>query len=509
MKNSYQKKWRWPLMLISVLAIACGCKGDDSEVKQTATHDPDKPVVITWFTPDNGSAYSQLLIAGDNFGSDTEQISVRVGGVEAVVISANGTNIYCYVPAKAYSGTIEVLVGEKPEAGETDTRKTATAEKVFAYQSEMVMSTIAGYRNQNDDQGWLEGPFTAGADGRRYAGFRNDCIMNFDPQNRDHLYIGYDGYAYIQMIDLEKKEIRNAFSTSKFPVGGSQRIRSIDFSLELPKYNKPAGHYMIVTFDVDFSGFTTPSVFLVERNAGGTFDDTCSVTTIGSYRQCNGAAVHPNGEIYFNSYEKGQVFRFDLNDYLENPTAWNPNALENPKIEMLFTIADPNWEFKIFIHPTGNYAYLVVINNHYIMRTDYNPTLKRFATPYVVAGHYKVAGYQQDVATNAYLNRPYQGVFVKNPEYTTGDQYDFYFTEHQNHCVSKLTPSGVVSTFAGRGSNSALSDGNVWGADDGALRTMARFRDPSGMAYDEATETFYVISTVGRTLRTISMDKGE
>jgi hypothetical protein len=497
-------KWQFLLLLLTVCAYGCN---NEAESEEIPPHDPSREVRISGFTPESGGALQQLLIMGENFGNDKSKVEVTIGGQKAVVLSVNGTNLYCYVPTKAYSGEIVLLIGDPPLPSQIDTRQRCVAEKKFEYRSEMVVSTLCGYRNKDDDQGWKTGGFDT------CAGFRNDSFLAFDPQDKDHLYISYDvgdgSFGYIQLIDLKDETVTNAINTSQFDVRGSKRVRSIDFSLELPAYNKPAGQYMIVSFDVDFDGIQTPSVFLVERNSDGTFDDRSPVTLLASYRQCNGATVHPNGEIYFNSYERGQLFRLDLNDYLADPTSWEPRAMTNPKIEQLYTIADPSWEFKVFIHPTGTYAYLVVINQHYIMRTDYNATTKRFATPYIVAGHYKQAGYGEGIGTAAWFNRPYQGVFVKNDEYpATGDQYDFYFAEFSNHCVSKLTPDGVVETFAGRGSNGFASDGNLWGADDGALRTMARFRDPSGMTYDEETETFYVVSTVGRTLRTISMDKG-
>ena len=111
------------------------------------------------------------------------------------------------------------------------------------------------------------------------------------------------------------------------------------------------------------------------------------------------------------------------------------------------------------------------------------------------------------MGASARLNRPYQGVFVKNPEYAgQEDEYDFYFCDNQNHCIRCLTPDGRVTTYAGRGSASAVADNNVWGTEDGDLREVARFRDPTGLAYDEETNTFYILDTVGRKIRTISME---
>lgn len=49
-----------------------------------------------------------------------------------------------------------------------------------------------------------------------------------------------------------------------------------------------------------------------------------------------------------------------------------------------------------------------------------------------------------------------------------------------------MTPEGIVSTFAGRGSRTSAADNNIWGTDNGDLREVARFRDPTGLAYDES-----------------------
>ena len=107
--------------------------------------------------------------------------------------------------------------------------------------------------------------------------------------------------------------------------------------------------------------------------------------------------------MYFNSYEKGQVFRLDLVDYfktIKNGGSWDPIVKNNPNtFKQLFTIADPSWEFQIFIHPTGKYAYFGVINNHYFMRSDYDEIKKEFITPYNFVGGYKQSGYRDDVGT--------------------------------------------------------------------------------------------------------------
>ena len=125
--------------------------------------------------------------------------------------------------------------------------------------------------------------------------------------------------------------------------------------------------------------------------------------------------------------------------------------------------------------------------------------------PNVFVGRFGSAGYNDAPGTDAKFDTPLQGCFVKNEEYVKEgrkDIYDFYVTDCNNHCIRKITPDGIVSTFAGRGSVS--SDGIVSGYIDGELRKTARFKYPTGICYEEATATFY-ISEGNRRIRTISV----
>ncbi len=493
------KECRWLLLALFTICIY-SCK-DESNTGE-GVFDPSKPVVISDFTPKDGGAYQKLLISGENFGTDVSNVKVTIGGREAVVINVKNNYIYCFVPSGAFSGEIEVTVGE----GEN--MVTTVASTAFEYQKKMVVGTLCGYRNNRDDQGWRDGPFD-GPDNVRCCGFSNTGRLAFDPLNKDHLYICYDGHKAIQLIDLEKRMLSTPLNINTVP---TNRIRSIDFN-KAGKYATEA-QYMIVSIDYDGQGNTSPSVYIIKRNSDGTFDDRSDIQLLAAYKQCNGATIHPiNGELYFNSYEYGQVFRLNLDDYfetIESGQNWNANVTQNSAFKQLFTIADPSWEFQIFIHPTGKYAYFGVINNHYFMRSDYNEVTKEFVTPYTVAGGYKVSGYKDDVGTSARMNNPCQGVFVRNKEYAgQEDEYDFYFVDRLNFCVRKMTPDGIVSTYAGRGTTTAIADNNQWGTDDGDLREVARFRDVCGIVYDEDKNIFYIHDEVGHTIRTISMEEEE
>ncbi len=492
MKFSMKSKRRHLLSIMLILMVLCiSCEEDQSKTETPSqAYDPSKPVIVSDFLPKDGGAYQKMVIYGENFGNDSSLVNVTIGGKKAVIINVQSNNMYVFVPSGAFSGEVAVTVGSD------DNAKTAMADAVFNYQKKMVVGTLVGYRNEYDNQGWKDGPFETA------AGFRNDGEMRFDPLNPNHLYVVYDG-ADIQLLDLEKRELSTPLHRSSF---GGWRLRSIDFTND--------GQYMLISVDFDGWGTgTSPSVYILKRNADGTFTDQGGPQIIAGYKQTNGASLHPvnNNELYFNSYERGQVFRMDINKYFETLQSggnWGPYR-DNGNYTELFTIQDTGWEFKIFMHPTGNYAYIMVINQHYILRTDYNWTEKRFATPYVIAGQVRSAAWVDGAGTSARFDRPYSGVFVKNPLYVEegrADVYDFYIADKMNHSVRKMTPEGIVSTFAGRGRSGQAADNNVWGTEDGDLREVARFRDPTGIAYDEENNIFYILDTVGRKIRTISME---
>lgn len=490
------------LMLVAGL-MASSCS-DDDKLDVNKPYDPSQPVVITGFTPESGGYQEQIIVKGSNFGNDKSIVTLTIGGKEAVVVNVLADKLYAYIPASAFSEndtyTGEIAISITDSDGNV---KTAKAQKLFQYTPKKVVGTLCGYQNENDSQGEVWGSFDVA------AGFNSEGCMAFDPLNPDWLYIAYDrGDGFIAKLDLKNRQVTRMMSATKFQ---SKRLRNIAFSLD--------GKYMLVSTDRDDQGLKSTSVWIVSRRGDGSFDENSQCQPLVAYKQCNGVAVHPvNGEVYFNSYENGQLFRMSLDDYFaansgetvegEEPQKWT-GYLEDGAFRELFKIMDPSYEFQITIHPSGNYAYLTVINRSYILRTDYDWTKKEFTTPYIVAGSNGQGDWKDAVGGNARVNRPYQGVFVKNPEYEKEgrtDVYDYYFADCLSFCVRYLTPDGLVRTFAGRAPS---TNGNIWGTEDGDLRQQARFRDVTGIAYDEARDRFYVLDHNNRRIRTIGMESSD
>ncbi len=466
------------LLLVFVGSIFYSCQEDDGtkESDLKAEFDPSKPVEVTGFTPESGGTGQRMVIYGSNFGTDKDIIRVLIGGKEAIVVNAVGDAIYVLVPAQAFGGEIEVIIGDE------NRQVNAFAGTNFDYQRKMVVSTVIGYKNDRGDEPWKDGVFKSEDPNEMASGFWNPSYMKFDPLNNKHLYVTFDfnnGLYLMNFADSTVTKIRSDFD----------RPRSIDFTND--------GQYMIIA--EDRGGENDRATYRLSRDKN--WQDREVLTR---YRQCNTVAIHPvNGELYFNSYEKGQFFRFDLNKYFEE-------GLGPKEFETLFVVQDPQWEYRILIHPTGNYAYIMAVNRHYILRCDYNWEKKQFNQPYLVAGTLGREGYQDGVGSSVLLRNPYQGIFVKNGQYVEEgrtDQYDFYFTDQRNHAIRKLTPEGSVTTFAGRGSSSINPD--PWGYVNGDLREEARFDRPSGIAYNEEEGAFYIGDQANHRIRKIALEEAE
>ena len=589
---------RQPLVVMTAvfagLAATISCSESSTTVEDyvgvrtSDPYDPSRPVTISRFTPTSGSVGQQIFIQGSNFGNDTAMVNVTIGGKEAVLVSVTNTAIYCFLPGAAYDqiegtrlfASVEVTVGSDGQ------QQTGKATDRFEYERKMVVGKLCGKSyTREEDAVWLDGSFTD------CSGFKNDGVMQFSPYNHDQLFVVYDQEPHfgtvahgIQLIDLKEQTVQTILPLSKF---SNQRLRTIDFAVDPFMYNEDgtfdyievpqlddegnpvvdsegntvmvkSGYapenwdqtatanqkrwreHLIISADNDNSEYRANSVYIVDRDANGDFSSASVVRQLANYRQCNGASLHPNGELYFTSFTQGEVLRLDMNAYWDAvlpdtlgghliSSQWNPFVNNNlydtntgasvgtGAFEKLFTVQDTNWEFQIDIHPSGKYAYIVVINRNYILRTDYNEQTHRFSAPYRVAGDMSNEGFQDGVGLSALLRRPYQGTFVKNEQYEAegrDDIYDFYFCDSRNDAIRLLTPEGIVKTYAGGGANTH-ADGNTYGNENGELRDFARFHRPTGLVNDvhrdaitgENTLIFYILDTSNFAIRTITMEE--
>lgn len=440
-KNVSRWQIHWILLGLIVLCLT-HCKQD--EIKQEASYNPSKPVMVTDFYPKEGGVGNNLVIYGENFGTDLSKIQVLIGGKIAKVVGVKGTSLYCVIPEKAYDGDIKVTILDDNQQEIAN----AAAKEIFLYTRKWLVSTFLGkYYQVSTDFQEKEGPFND------CGGFKGMEWFSFDPKNHNHLYVAA-GSSSSRLIDFEKQYV-SYFRTTLDNVG-------------VLTWKTDGNQDMIVSHN--HASDTKYGNYIFSRESNFTQKQAIEVYMRG----VRGTFVHPQtGILYYSRFRAGDIRSYNFTTKEDKLVFANPYS--GVAIYMV-------------LHPSGEYAYLVEYDKHFIMRTDYDPVNKTFRIPYTICGAAGTSGYADGIGTNARLNNPVQGVFVKNPDYeiSGGDQYDFYFCDKANHAVRILTSQGRVSTYAGRGNNGTS------GYTNGDLRTEARFNSPQALAYDEVKNCFYV-----------------
>ena len=445
-----------------------------SESEKNIGHDPSKPIVFEDFSPKEGSVRTRLYITGSNFGNDVSKIHVNVGGKEAKVIGSNGKEIYCMVPKRAYDGKVTATIdGENGESAID-----FTFEDEFTYHAKQTVGTLIRNVDEDGQGSWIEGPF---AEASVYGG---DWLVMGPPQDGKKVYLGtYGGGIYV--LDLETETMTKLFGKLH------NEMQTFTFTAD--------GDTLLIPDD-NGQGTNTdrPNIYYALRS------EKFRKQHVYSYGTCSYSVVsHPDDRtVFYTSWIRGGVYKKD-GQFNATTGKWEPKRCFELGNLVQIDGAHPH----LIMHPTGKYMYIVCEQVTAVLRSDYNPITKEFEYPRVIAGHLSATGYTDGVGGAARFDRIYAGVFVKNREYEAAgkeDIYDFYATEKWNCDVRKITPEGVVTTFAGRSNSS--SDGKTHGYVDGDLRQEARFNQPIGITYDEEMETFYIGELENHDIRYITTE---
>ena len=490
MKNIYYSRFRKMVVVLfcffAVFLYSC----EKSNTTEIVEHNPSSPVKILSVSPDSLRVATQMLINGENFGGYKENITVEINGKKATVIGVNpeGTLVYCIVPSLRG-------VGENREAGEEipasvkvfvkNTESNVLANRLV-YTFSQSVSTFLGYTDQDGNTAITDGSFEE-------AQFQSPFWLAFDTdvdgpkdeygKSKKNIYLIEENNG-LRYIDLYNKQVETIFRTS----GDLQRPRTIAFNL--------ARDTMIIANDGN--DWNWNGTVIIPRNVvTRKFSDGTPNPwrVVMHHKQCNGGAIHPiSGEYWFNSYNKSEVYKVFQRPVdgsmwrYGGPTGLNEDGKEGT--HYFFLVQDDRWEFNIQIAPSGNFAYIVSKNQHYIAKMDYNFSTGAFVKPVPFVGTRQKNGFQDGVGLdNTLFYEPQQGAFDKLD--------NFYVADGENHCIRKVTPQGQVSVFAGRPRNPGYSDG--------ALRD-AQFDSPFGIIYDDDIQTFYIADRDNRRIRVIKVE---
>ena len=459
MQKHFTSKGRQLLFNLTILFALGACVlSSCKEEKHSLEHDPNKPSVFHDYSPKEGAVRTRLYIRGENFGTDVSKIKVYIGEKELKVIGANGTEIFCMVPRKTTSGDVRVVIDGNEH----------TFAEPFVYTSTITVGTLVGNVNELGQSSIVNGTFEE-------AGFDLPTWLLFEPGENSLFVVERD--RAVRKVDLNERMVSTLITNGQ---AAFRRIQTATLS--------PDNDTLFIVDDHGQNNTTKPAIAYTLRS-----ENYRRVYPYIYDRTSYSCASHPIDNImFFNTHWGGGIQKAFINPLTKELTS-----------KELFKTSSANVHPNIFFHPSGNFAYLMVGN--VIWKTMYNWTTQELEPAVVFVGQYNVKGDVDAIGTSARFGLLNQGVFVKNDKYVgQADQYDFYVADIDNHSIRTISPMGEVSTFAGKGS--PASDGKKEGYIDGDLRREARFNKPTGIAYDEANQIFYISEEVNKRIRTIGVE---
>lgn len=470
MKKEHMRKRNpyWVSLFFLYLTVCMSSCQDDKV--SSGEYDPSKPVVFANFTPDEGGIRTAFYITGENFGNDPTKIRISIGGKVAHTIGCNNNEIYCMVPRHAYDEVVKVsMLSADGQTSILDYE----FEKRFTYVAKTAVGTLCGKVDEKGNAADVDGVFGD-------ASFNNPEWLLLDTFGIEKcLYLSSPGKS-LRKIDLDNKQVSTLITNGQ---GSFRSMRHTTFDT--------TGDTIFIADDNGQNNKNLREVAYLLRS------ENFRKAKAYVYDRCGYSCTYQplDQTVYYNTYWKAGLQK----------AVYDPLTKGMVGQEVFPVYESKDAHSFLHTHPEGHYMYILGANC--VFKSMYNKGTKKFQTPTILAGKLSEGNYVDGPGTTARFGEPFQGTFVKNEDYVRdgkADIYDFYLCDRSSHCIRKVTPEGIVSTFAGRGSVS--SDGKVEGYIDGDLRTEARFKKPSGIAYDEKAQVFYIADVDNHRIRTISVE---
>lgn len=410
------KNLRNILFSIIVIMLSACEKHDDAN-----RFNPSHPIVVDDFIPKTGSAGTQILIDGDNFGTDLSALSVTVNGIPLRVIGTSGKQIMAVVPKKLGHGEIEVSVGDVK----------GISSDPFTYQYTRTVTTLAG---------------------SGVAGFANgqgtDAMFNFSGQSwYRSMGIAVDDDLNVYVADPGNASIRKIDSLGN--------VTTLAGNPNTPGYADGQGTQARFLIPYDVTVDASGNVYSVDP---GNWDvrkitkEGKATTIVLAQQSPWSVAVDAGGNVFYGSFgNPGTIFRIDT-DGFEEPIISGLN--EPAGIEM---------------DAAGN-LYAAISGEHVV---------RRFAAgsweSTIVAGQPGVPGFLNGSATDSRFSIPW-GIAL--------DAYGNVYVAgsgagHASHVDQSIRyfdrETGQVSTFAG----------SATAGYHNAIGESASFRVPQGVCVDK------------------------
>ncbi|TMU50664.1 IPT/TIG domain-containing protein [Flagellimonas algicola] len=449
----------------------CDQVGDDPQDDDPQDDDPrdddpqdDDPVVLeptlSSVAPVTGPKHTEVVITGENFGTDATKVSVSFNGTPGEVLGVTDTEVTVKVPARAYTGPITMEVDGFDLTGPE-----------FVYELTYTVETFAG--TPEEDPGYEEGTGTAAKFNQPYdlakdsggnifvVDRNNHAIRKITPDGEVSTFAGNGSWG---------RENGEYLSPQGLAIDGDDNIYVADTENHRIVKITPSGDWTLIAGGGLVGGyvngpgagarFNYPTAILLEEGSGGS---TLYVTD------------QYNHAIRRISLDEGQ--------YTVSTYAGPGPEITEREGYMDGGLSDARFSYPTGMAKSGDGAILIAdYDNHRIRAIDQDA-----GTVGTFAGSDR--GYVNDVPRSEAKFRSPRGVSV------AGDG-NIYISDRLNHCIRRIDPEGNVTTIAGLPESSGHVDG---------LGNVAQFTSPAGVLQGGEGE-IYVADTGNHTIRKIIID---
>ncbi|TMU50673.1 IPT/TIG domain-containing protein [Flagellimonas algicola] len=441
-------------LLLVLLSLALSCGSDDNGMDCPDPTNADCSPTLSSVAPVTGPKHTEVVITGENFGTDATKVSVSFNGTPGEVLGVTDTEVTVRVPARAYTGPITMEVDGFDLTGPE-----------FVYELTYTVETLAG-----GGRGYEEGSGTA-------AKFDepNDLVMD----SKGNIFVVDRGNNAIRKIDPEG--VVTTFTSRGGP--GNEEEFHIPEGLAIDGddniYVADSGNHRIIkiTPNGDWTLIAGSSLGIGYENAVSGVDARFNHPTAILVEEGEG-----NRALYVSDQYNHAIRKISLTHPTHEVSTYAGPTIANQPGERDGGLSDARFSGPWGMAKSGGTILLADYGNHRIRAIDQDTENVGTFT-----------GGDRDHVTDV----PRSDARFRYPsDVSVAGDGTIYITDTGNSCIRQIDPDGHVTTIAGVPENEGHNDGPG---------DVARFKFPYGLLYGGEGE-IYVADTGNHAIRKITID---
>ncbi|MDO5035397.1 MAG: IPT/TIG domain-containing protein [Porphyromonas sp.] len=483
------------LFMPLLVCFIYGCSNKKGDVA-VMPFDPSQPIEVTSFFPDSGGIATQMIINGNNFGTDTT--GLRVYFVDSLgvrhpggVVSSNGNKIYLAVPKLTYLTSLDIVVERTDANGNV---YSGTIENSpFKYKTQIAVATIIGQATDQHEIPTVQGSFTS-------CKLSSPTFLTLDDE--DNLFItertlevgpwarnanglvDHGGYAgNILLADSKKEEVIVLKYLNWEP-------------LNAPTFNDDPGNEAIYLPEDEMGGYLQlrkAANYTIKKSSMLFTEEGDPFKSQRNWKHC--LAANKQDKMLYTIMYRGELIRI-------NPRTRQSEVLIKNVLPERNNIKGERGSDNFYVFSPIEPMVMYVVLRHYNMvrridltkiTPDGDYTGEDYAGLSITEGPQAGKGWEDGPLKMAKFDTPWQLAFTADGK--------LYIADSGNHCVrvidTTVSPDqAVVNTAVGVPGSPGFRDG---GPD------QALFNYPSGVAVNSDGSELYVADHKNHVIRKLAI----